>query len=213
MAKESLADRVKAGPLSPKWKAIVAKTKEINDLKGDVEGSLAEYDKNLQAAADARKAMQSAWDDLLKACNEAGKAGSEVIDSHQKAFDKLSKDQTDRFSKVAAQAGKQAATDIPAALDTVSKLDDELDNFVQQAAELYKGMMDARQKRDDAFKKAYDDARKKVDGQQDLLKKLEDACNKIDDDVRKTITDMQKQAIKANKDKVADALGAFVKQM
>ncbi len=213
MAKESLADRIKAGPLLPKWKAIVAKNKEISDLKGDIDGSLASYDKNLQTAADATKGLQSAWNDLVKSNMETQKATSEIFTAHQSAFEKLQRSGSDQGNKLFSQAMKQAATDVAAAMDTISKFDDSVDNFVQQANELYKSMMDTRQKREDAFKKAYDDARKQVDTQQAAQKKLEDDCNKIDDDVRKTITDMQKQAIKANKDKLADAMGAFLKQM
>jgi len=103
--------------------------------------------------------------------------------------------------------------DVPAALDVVSKLVDDNDNYIQQVNELHKALIDGRRTKDDAFEKAYADARKAADAIQAQKKKLEDDCNKLDDTLRRTITDMQKQAIKASQDKVADALGGFLKTL
>ncbi len=100
-----------------------------------------------------------------------------------------------------------------AGLDIVSKLIDDNDNYVQQANEMYTAMIDARQAADDALEQAYVDARKAVDAILAQRKKLEDDCNKLDDTLRKTITDMQKQAIKASQDKLADALAGSLKTL
>lgn len=41
MARENLADRVKNGPLAPRWKQVVTKNKDIDKLKGDIDGPVA----------------------------------------------------------------------------------------------------------------------------------------------------------------------------
>jgi len=213
MARESLADRIKNGPLTPRWKQVVAKNKGIDDLKGDIDGPVGDYDKNLKAAADANDDLRKAGLDMIAAFTSSLSAAAKAVGEHQKAFDKLSKEENARWAKTSTDANKIINTDMPAALDVVSKLVDDNDNFVQQANEMFKGMIDARQTADDALEKAYGAARKEVDGFQAQKKKLEDDCNKLDDTLRKTITDMQKQAIKANQDKLADALGGFLKTL
>ncbi len=213
MARENLADRVKNGPLTPRWKQVVAKNKGIDDLKGDIDGPVGDYDKNLKAATDADGDLAKAWDAMVTAFATCQKTEVKAFDEHEKAFDKLKKDQSALWTKAAAEATKLSRTDVPAALDVASKLVDDSDNFIQQANEMYKAMIDARQTADDTFEKAYGDARKAVDAIQAQKKKLEDDCNKLDDTLRKTITDMQKQAIKASQDKVADALAGFLKTL
>ena len=213
MARENLADRVKNGPLTPRWKQVVAKNKGIDDLKGDIDGPVGDYDKNLKAATDTDDDLYKAGSAMVAAFAAAMSAGSKALGEHQKALDKLTKDQSARWTKTRDDANKIINTNMPAALDIVSKLIDDNDNFVQQANEMFKAMIDARQAADDALEKAYGAARKEVDGIQAQKKKLEDDCNKLDDTLRKTITDMQKQAIKASQDKVADALGGFLKTL
>jgi len=39
--------------LTPRWKQVVAKNKDIGNLKGDIDGPVDDYDKNLKAATDA----------------------------------------------------------------------------------------------------------------------------------------------------------------
>ncbi len=213
MARESLAERIKNGPLTPRWKQVLAKNKEIDQLKGDIDGPVGDYDKNLKAAADAGDDMHKAWQAMLGAFNAGIKAEDKAFDEHDKAFVKLKKDESARWAKSAAEALKLANTDVAAALDVISKLVDDNDNFIEQADELNKAMIDARQAQDTALEKAYGDARKAVDDIQAQKKKPEDDCNKLDDTLRKTITDMQKQAIKASQDKVADALAGFLKTL
>jgi hypothetical protein len=213
MARESLADRIKNGPLTPRWKQVVAKNKDIDDLKGDIDGPVGDYDKNLKSAADASDGLHQSWNDLASAIGAAMNTANKALDEHHKALEKLKKDEQAKWAKSAAESSKLAGTDVPAALDVVSKLVDDNDNFVQQANEMFKAMIAARQGADDALEKAYAGASKAVDAAQAQKKKLEDDCNKLDDALRKTITDMQKQAIKANQDKVADALGGFLKAL
>jgi hypothetical protein len=213
MAKESLADRIKNGPLTPRWKQVAAKNKGIDDLKGDIDGPVGDYDKNLKAGADANDGLHQSWNDMTSAIVAAMSTANKVLDEHAKALEKLKKDEAAKWAKSAADASKLAGTDVPAALDVVSKLVDDSDNFVQQANEMFKAMIAARQGADDGLEKAYGVASKAVDAAQAQKKKLEDDCNKLDDTLRKTITDMQKQAIKANQDKVADALGGFLKTL
>jgi hypothetical protein len=213
MARESLADRVKNGALTPRWKQVLAKNKDVSSLKGDIDGPVGDYDKNLKAAADADADLRTAWLDMVAAFDASAKGESKAFEVHGKALDKLRKDATAIWQKLAAEADKVAKTDVAAALDVVSKVVDDDDNFVQQANELNQAMIDARKARDDAEEKAYGAARKAADAIQAQKKKLEDDCNKLDDTLRKTITDMQKQAIKANQDKLADALAGFLKTL
>ncbi len=140
-------------------------------------------------------------------------AAGKALGEHQKAFDKLAKEEHARWAKTSADANKIINTNVSAGLDIVSKLIDDNDNYVQQANEMYTAMIDARQAADDALEQAYVDARKAVDAILAQRKKLEDDCNKLDDTLRKTITDMQKQAIKASQDKLADALAGSLKTL
>ena len=213
MGKESLGDRVKNGPLAPRWKQVVAKNKEIGDLKGDIDGPVADYDKNLKSAADAESKSGDVWNDLAKNIIAAIADKNKVLDAHQKALEKLRKDEDGIWSKLSAQANKLHQTDAAGAIDVVSRLADSNDNFIQQANTMNKDMIDAWEAFDGAFDKAYGEARKAIDSLQSDRKKLEDDCNKLDDTIQKTITDMQKQAIKAKQDKVADALGGFLKSL
>jgi hypothetical protein len=213
MARESLADRIKNGPLTPQWKQVAAKNKDIGNLKGDIDGPVGDYDKNLKAAADANDDLHKVGLAMAAAFASSMSAAGKALGEHQKALDKLGKDESARWAKTTAEANKIINTDMPAALDIVSKLIDDNDNYIQQANEMFKAMIDARQSADDALEKAYGAARKDVDGIQAQKKKLEDDCNKLDDTLRKTITDMQKQAIKGNQDKLADALGGFLKTL
>jgi chromosome segregation ATPase len=211
MARENLADRIKNGPLTPRWKQVVAKNKGIDDLKGDIDGPVGDYDANLKAGADVDGDLVKAWEAMTSAIGAGLTTANKALDEHRKALDKLGKDQNARWAKTSTDANKLSQTDVAAALDVVSKLVDDNDNFAQQANELHKAMVDAREALDDAIEKAYANARKAVDGIQAQKKKLEDDCNKLDDTLHKTITDIQKQAIKANQDKVADALAGFLK--
>jgi hypothetical protein len=213
MARESLDDRMKNGALAPRWKQLVARNKEINDLKGDVDGPMADYDKNLKSAADLDSQMHGAYAALALTAGKANAERAKAVDAHQKALEKLNKDTHDGWNKLGGQADKLAKTDVGAALDIVSKLVDGNDNYVQQANEIRDGIGEAWDDYDDALQSAYDDARKDVDGLQAQRKKLEDDCNRLDDTIGKTITDMQKQAIKANQDKLADALAGFLKAL
>ena len=213
MAKESLADRIKNGPLTPQWKQVVSKNKEINDLKGDIDGPLGDYDKNLKAAADGDGDMRKAWGAMINAFLAANAVRDKAFADHTKTLEQVKKDAGDTVNKIIAQASKLAQTDIPAALDALSKAVDTGDSFTKLTNELQKDLSDARQAWDDALEKAYNDASKAVDDTQDQRKKLEDSCNKLDDTVRKTITDMQKQAIKDKKDKLVAVLEGFAKSL
>ena len=213
MARESLVDRIKTGPLTPKWKQLVAKNKDIASLKGDVDGTLGDYDKDLKSAADADADMRKAWSALMSAFTAAVSKRDKDFGDHVKTLEKVKKDASDQMNKAATQGMKLAATDIPAAMDQVSKVIDASDNFTQLTNQLQKDMSDSRQEWIDALEKAYTDASKAVDAAKDQKKKLEDDCNKLDDTVRKTITDMQKQAIKDKKDKLSDVLEGFLKSL
>jgi chromosome segregation ATPase len=213
MGKESLADRIKNGPLTPRWKQVVAKNKEISDLKGDIDGPVADYDKNLKQASDANDKLTDAWNGVSGAITTAIAEKNKTLDAHDKALQKLRKDADGTWTRLTVQANKLHHTDVAGALDVVSKLADSNDNYIQQANEMSKDIIDAWQTFDDSFNKAYGDARKTVDGLEADKKKLEDDCNKLDDTIEKTITDMQKQAIRSKQDKVADALGGFLKSL
>ena len=214
MARESLADRIKNGPLTPRWKQIVAKNKGIDDLKGDIDGPVGDYDKNLKAATDADDDLSKAWQAMVAAFAAGMTAVDKGISDHEKALDKLGNEHVALWKTTSTQANKLfLSNDVPGALDVVSKLVDDNDNYIQQVNELHKALIDGRRTKDDAFEKAYADARKAADAIQAQKKKLEDDCNKLDDTLRRTITDMQKQAIRASQDKVADALGGFLKTL
>jgi len=213
MARESLADRIKTGPLTPQWKQLVSKNKDIASLKGNVDGPLGDYDKDLNSAADADADMRKAWGALMSAFTAAVSKRDKDFSDHLKTLEKVKKDAGDQMNKAAAQGMKLAQTDIPAAMEAVSKVIDASDNYAQLTNELQKDMSDSRQELVDTLEKAFNDAGKAIDAAQDQKKKLEDDCNKLDDAVRKTITDMQKQAIKDKKDKLSDVLEGFLKSL
>ena len=119
MARESLADRVKSGPLTPRWKQVVAKNKGIDDLKGDIDGPVGDYDKNLKAATDANDDLHKAGLAMIAAFTSSLSAAGKAVGEHQKAFDKLAKEEHARWAKTSADANKIINSDIPAALTTL----------------------------------------------------------------------------------------------
>ena len=213
MAKASLEVRLKAGPWTPLWKPVVAKNKDIGDLKGDVDKLLADYDKTLKDGSDAGDMIIAAWGDMAKAISEAVKTEAKDYDARDKLLEKLRKDSVEMGVKIVAEANKIRATDATTAINDVSKFVDEEDNYVQQANDIFKSMIDIRQTYLDAIRKSYGEAQKILDKSQSDRKSAEAQCDKLDDSVRKTITDMQKQAIKTKKDKLVTAMEGFIKQI
>src|SRR5208337_4437820 len=104
MARESLAERVKNGPLTPRWKQVASKNKEIDKLKGDIDGPVDDYDKNLKAASDTDDDLRKAGLTMVAGFAAAMSASGKALAEHQKALDKLTKDETARWTKTAAEA-------------------------------------------------------------------------------------------------------------
>lgn len=211
MGKMSIADRVKQGPLSAKWKQLSTKNKDISALKGDVDGDLADYDKNLKQAEDADAAEQKAWQTLASTADGAIQRANKIIDGHMDALAKLKKSMSDDWGKRAAVCDRLAKTDIPKAMDAVSELLDSNSDSLSAYNAIFQDIIDARKTSDADLKKAYADARKDVDDSEAQKKKLESACDSLEDSVRKTVGDMMKQAIKQSQDKLATVLDGFLK--
>ena len=222
MAKETIDNRLKNGPLAPRWQKLVAKSKEIEDLDGakDMDKLLSGYDENLKEVTDARDRALVAFNKMSQGMNEAYKERNKALETHLKALTKLRDDKLAAAQKVLGELRKAAAalekahfSDFTPVLDEVSQQVDIEDNFADQLTEIGKDMADSAQTCATSLKLSYKDGESDIQSIQGTEKKLADDCDKADDAIRKTITGMQKQAIKQNKDKLAGVMDGFLKEL
>jgi hypothetical protein len=212
MAGSSMEDRIKEGPLAPRWNDIMSKNKELGKAKEAMSliSDVGSFDKNLVAgkkiADDIRDALVDAGATMVASQNKEGK----IIDGHMKAFENLRKQDLAFYKKTADTINKLGLQGQAAALDPFKDLIDNSNDFVTEANEMFKDIIDARQEYSTVITKSLDDAKKKVNKSDADKKKLESDCDSLETSIRKSVVEVQKQAIRAHNDKLANLLKTFL---
>jgi hypothetical protein len=212
MAGSNMEDRIKEGPLMPKFNAVMTKYKEMAKMKSVAAliPDIKSFDKNLEAGTKLVTDSKASLLETIGTARTANQKGGKIIGDHMKGIDDLKKADDASVKKVAAQFGGALAQSTDKALDVFKDYVDDANDFLVEINTIFKDITDAREEYISALNKSFEDARKIIAKADTDKKKLESDCNSLEASIRKAVVEVQQDAVKSHNDKLATSLKTFL---
>ena len=212
MAGSNMEDRIKEGPLMPKFNAVLAKHKEMAKMKtvAALLPDINSFDKNLVAGTKIAADSKTSLLDTIRTAHTANQKGGKIISDHMKGIDDLKKADDANVKKVSDKFGGAIAQGTDKAMDVFKDYVDDANDFLVEINTIFKDITDAREEYIAALNKSFEVAKKIAAKAETDKKKLESDCDSLEASIRKAVVGVQQDAVKSHNDKLATSLKTFL---